>query len=54
MEDPRQHKTAPPHGQPRKPLQENSTALLCCGLLQVDMNPGKELILCTHNFDSCL
>lgn len=38
IEGPRWNKTAPPHGQPRKHLPENSTVLLCSALLQLDVN----------------
>lgn len=41
IEGPHQHVTAPPHGQPRKLLQEDGAVLLCFGLLQVDMNLWK-------------
>lgn len=37
-EGPHQNKTAPPHGQPGKHLQEASTVLVSFGLLQIDLN----------------
>lgn len=59
VEGPRWNKTAPPHGEQRKHLQEHSMGLLCFGPLQVDESLEvtefvKAEILCgTHAWDSC-